>query len=106
MTRSGKIALRVAVAAVLGAALVTPASADVWISGSVQYWDQLQKQYLPARHVSVQVEGDWWEPDIWTTTDANGNFSVKQRDPYWGDFDINIEAYASTPGLVEVYEDM
>ncbi len=106
MTGAVKVAWRVAVTAVLGAALGGPVSADVAISGTVKYWDQFQKQYLPARHISVQVEGDWWEPDIWTTTDTNGNFSVKQRDPYWGDFDINIEAYASTPGLAEVYEDM
>ncbi|MFQ5810497.1 MAG: hypothetical protein ACE5JM_12835, partial [Armatimonadota bacterium] len=93
-------------ASVLLAALSAPVAAKVTITGKVEYWDKLAKGYKPAKNVLVEVEGDWFAFDPRVTTNDQGIYQATQRDPYWGTFDISIDAYAETPGLIEIYEDM
>ena len=84
---------------------ISSARADTFFRGKVEYWDRIANAYMPARGIHVEIEGDWWEPDLDVTTDSNGNYFKQFRNPNWGDFDdIDIEAYAEIPGLIEVKE--
>jgi len=106
MLRGRHILLVVPAIALLIGALTPPAMAKVTVKGKVEYWDQLANSYRPARDVLVEVEGDWLDFDPQVQTNAQGHYVATQRNPYWGDFDINIEVYAETPNLIEVYEDV
>ena len=79
--------------------------ADVIFKGKVEYWDRISNTYRPAKKIHVEIEGDWWEPYLDVQTDTSGNYYKKFRDPHWGDFDdVDIEAYAETPDLLEIKE--
>lgn len=82
------------------------ALANVTIKGYVEYYDCLRKAYFPAKNVLVEVEGDWLDTDVRVHTDDRGNYTATQRDPWIGNFDINIDVYAQTLGRASIYESM
>lgn len=97
-----------AVAAACG--LADPALAGVTIQGKVEYWNQLEGKYLPARHIFVEIEGDWWGSDPERETDDAGRYSVTVDNPgFWdGEYydGVDIEAYAATQGAIQVFSSM
>lgn len=84
--------------------------AEVTVQGKVEYWDRLAGQYKPAKNVHVEVEGDWyWRSDPDVQTDDNGSYrATVENPPWWWDNydDVDIEVYAETPGLIQVFENM
>ena len=99
----GRTAVFAGVVYCVAALFVPQAAAKVTIRGQVKYWDYIEGKPKPAKHVFVEIEGDWWlglDPE--KETDDNGFYRVTVRDPYWGDFDIDIETYAETQGKLQV----
>src|SRR5438552_10193342 len=92
------------------AGAVSAAEASVTVRGRVEYWDRLAHTYRPAKNVHVEVEGDWWwrsDPDV--QTNSSGDYSATVDDPpwWWNNYDhVDIEAYAETPGKLQVFEHM
>ncbi len=83
-----------------------PASANVTIQGTVEYYDSIRGGYRPAKQVLVEVEGDWWDFNPQVYTNDSGFYKATQRDPWIGNFDINIVAYAQAKDILNIYENM
>lgn len=82
----------------LGLAFCMPAMGDVTIRGRVEFHDSLRDQYRPAKQVRVMAKGNW-NPATRNPrghTDEEGRFTLTQRDPIVGRFDIKIRVYART----------
>ncbi|MFV1958942.1 MAG: hypothetical protein ACC662_05970 [Planctomycetota bacterium] len=89
------------------AASAHAARADVIVEGTVEYWDEILGTYLPARHVTVEVERDWAWDDPEVETDDQGHYRAALPNPMWGTHDgVDIEVYAQTNGLSNVYSSM
>ncbi len=79
-------------------ALCLPVTGDVTIRGRVEFYDSLRGDYRPARQVRVMAKGNW-NPATRNPrghTDDSGRFTLTQRDPIVGRFDISIRVYART----------
>jgi hypothetical protein len=89
--------------------MVSSAAADVTIKGRVQYWNLEDAVCTsasasaaalsgacckPARRLLVEVEFNGAITDPQTYTDNDGNFSVKVRNPYVGDWKVDVEVRA------------
>ncbi|MCG2761857.1 MAG: hypothetical protein L6253_01530 [Candidatus Atribacteria bacterium] len=90
--------------------LISNVFAEVTIRGKVQYWNLEQGinatkgtkpenieggRYLPARRLLLEVEFD--SPltiDDQTYTDDSGYYKVTHRNPWYGDWDVDVEVRA------------
>jgi len=52
-------------------------------------------EYRIARNIYVEVEFGWFSLDLVTYTDESGRYWVQKRNPWIGDYSVNIEVWAN-----------